>query len=236
MSNRFTKTALVSIGTLVFSLLLVSACCDKGSLRLRRISAFLSGVFEVAFELEIDGYASFDFDGDAGDWARIPAFDGARIATDLSAAAFSRQQAGYDVDWDAVDETIRLVLAENADPDIPDLLLIQWGGDAYTADKGVCYLGWTEQGQVKIAASHCDDDIGVMYCRMSQGSDGPAICEGCYTGQACQLCDMKKSLNDCLPSSSDGSSVDVDVDIDIDIDMDIDLDLDVDNSETGKGW
>ena len=174
MSNRFTKTALVSIGTLVFSLLLVSACCDKGSLRLRRISAFLSGVFEVAFELEIDGYASFDFDGDAGDWARIPAFDGARIATDLSAAAFSRQQAGYDVDWDAVDETIRLVLAENADPDIPDLLLIQWGGDAYTADKGVCYLGWTEQGQVKIAASHCDDDIGVMYCRMSGSTAGVA--------------------------------------------------------------
>ncbi len=187
----------------------------------------MSGVFEVAFELHIDSYVSFDFDGDTGGWAQIPALDDARIATDLSAAEFSRSLVGYDVDFDAVDESVKLLLAQDVGSGTPDLLLIHWDGDAYTADKGVCYLGWTEQGRVKIAASHCNDDVGVMYCRMNQGSDGPVICERCYTGEACQICDMNSSLGKCLPSSSSESSVDLDVDIDIDIDIDMDVDLDL---------
>ncbi len=214
------------MGTLVFALLLASACCKEGSLRLGRISGFLSGVFEVAFELDIDGYASFSFDGDTGGWARIPAFDDERIVTDLSAAAFSGNQVEHDVDWDASDETLYLVLAQEIGLSIPDILFVRWKGDSYTADKGVCYLGWTEHGEVKIAASRCDDDIGVMYCRMNQWSDGPAVCESCYTGQSCELCDMTESLGDCLPDDSSGSSVDIDVDIDIDIDIDMDVDLD----------
>ncbi len=228
MSTGFTRTALVSMGALVFTLLLAAACCTNGDLRLGRISAFLSGVFEVAFELEIDGYISFDFDDDLGDWAQIPAFDDARIETDLSAAAFSRNNlVKYDVDWDAFDEPLELLLAQDIGSGISDLLLVQWRGDAYTADKGVCYLGWTEHGEVKLAASHCDDDIGIMYCRMNQWSDGPAVCESCYTGQSCTLCDMKESLGKCLPDDSPGSSVDLDVDIDIDIDIDMDVDLDL---------
>ncbi len=215
------------MGTLVFALLLASACCDSGSLRLGRISAFLSGVFEVAFELEIDGYVSFSFDGDTGDWAQIPEFDDTRIVIDLSAAAFSRRQVAYDVDWDAIDESLGLLLAQDIGPSISDLLFIRWRGDSYTADKGVCYLGWTEHGEVKIAASRCNDDIGVMYCRMNQWSDGPAICESCYTGQSCELCDMEESLGKCLPHDSSGSSVDLDVDVDIDIDIDMDVDLDL---------
>jgi len=222
MRTGFTRTALASMGTLVFTLLLVSACCDGGSISLGRISAFLSGVFEVTFELEIDGSFTSNYDGDPGGWAQIPALDDTRIETDLSATTFSESLVKYDVDLDVIDEPLKILLVQ----DTSEVFFIQWSGDAYTADKGVCYLGWHEFGAVKIAASHCDDDVGVMYCRMNQGSDGPATCIGCYADEPCVPCDMKESLGKCLPSSSSGSSVDLDVDIDIDIDIDMDVDLD----------
>jgi hypothetical protein len=225
MAHRVIALGLVAI---LGTSLVVSACCDHVSIELGRLRGFLSGVFELSVEIQIDGFISSEFSGDVsllGEWAFIPSFDGAEVEADVSGAAFTRAIIEYDVDKDAAKERISVLRAEGGALTLP-LDFFIWNGDAWTADKDVCYLGWAEGGEVKIAASYCGETTGVMYCFMPGASEANVLCEACDTDGYCEQCSPKGSLDKCLPNKADGSgSIDLDIDIDIDIDLDMDVDL-----------
>jgi hypothetical protein len=218
------RAALCSVLLALAALLLVSACCDL-SFKLGRVKAFLSGVFELAVEGEISGWAQVEFSGDFGAFAYLPAFDDDAIETDVSTAEFSLAHVDYDVDYDASDEYISGLRAEGAGSPV---VFVFWRGDKYTVDKGVCYLGWFEGGDARLAANHCGQDNGAMYCTMPVTNEDATYCERCSGGGACESCDMGQSLSKCLPDKEEGGGADLDIDIDIDIDIDLDLDVELD--------
>lgn len=213
--------ALLLAGLALSAAVAVSACCDL-SFKLGRVRGFLAGVFEVSVEVAVEGYVSVDFSGDLSAWSQISSFADVEVETDISASDFSIADIKYDVDYDASDEKIRVLRAEGTGT---PLVFLAWKGDKYTVDKGVCYLGWYEQGQAKLAAAYCKQTNGAMYCHMPPANEDAAYCEKCNGSGSCTTCDMTQSLEKCLPKEETG--VDLDVDIDIDIDIDIDLDVDV---------
>jgi hypothetical protein len=209
--------------------LVISACCGHISIKLGRLEGFLSGVFELSLEIQIDGFISSEFSGDLsllGEWAWIPSFDGAEVETDVTGAVFTRAIIEYDVDKDASKERISVLRAEGGSVGGAPLDFFIWNGDAWTADKDVCYLGWYEGNEAKIAASYCGETTGVMICYMSGTSTTTVFCDACDTDGFCEPCSLKESLDKCLPNKADGGgSIDLDIDIDIDIDLDMDVDL-----------
>lgn len=208
----------------LLAVLLVSACCDNLWIKLGRVKLYLSGVFELAVEGEISGWAEVEFSGDFGAFANLPAFDETEIETDISAAVFSLAHVEYDADYDAADERISGLRAEGLGAPV---VFVTWRGDKYTVDKGVCYLGWVEGGEIKLAANHCGQDNGAMYCYQPGASEELTYCERCTAGGVCESCDMGARLKKCLPAEEKGASADLDIDIDIDIDIDLDLDVDL---------
>jgi len=212
--------------TALLAAVALSACCASGSIGLGRIADFLSGVLEVSLETSSSGYVTYALSGSLGGWADIPSLDEARLELDLSAATWADRFVDYDVDYDAVDEALRLLRAETGAAAGGELVFVSWSGDAYTADKGVCYLGWVGEDETVIAASYCGETTGAMYCSMNRGAQGKAECESCDETGDCAACDLTKSLEACLPPEESGASLDIDVDIDIDIDIDMDIDMD----------
>lgn len=202
--------------------LLVTACCISGSIKIGRVSGFMSGVMEVSIGFDAAGSYGTILPGGVGGWADLESFDEARITTDLSAAAFSYKVGEeYDVDLDASAEELIFLRAETSAAVGGEMVFVAWEGDKWTVDKGVCYLGWMEEGDVKIAASYCGVDLGTMYCTAHQSNDPRPLCETCSADGMCSDCDMGKSLDKCLPPKSVGGSVDLDIDIDMDIDIDV---------------
>jgi hypothetical protein len=203
-------------------------CCDGLSIRLSRVADFLSGVVSVSGEVSAEfsssdpGLATASFDGDFASFADIPAFPADQIETDLSAAAYLGRHAARDVDCDAAEEDMTVLYADVASP-AADVVFASWSGDAYTADKGVCYLGWVEGGEARLAASWCGDDSGLMYCSMPTAAAVAApTCELCDSESgACAACDMGGRLFSCLPPKSVSGGIDIDIDIDFDHDGDL---------------
>ena len=166
-------------------------------------------------------YAAFD--GDFASWAEIPAFPVDEIETDLESAAYMGNVAPFrfDMDYDAADEGVSLLVALDAALR-PLVVFASWRGDKYTADKGVCYLGWVEGGTARLAATWCGKGAGVMYCAMPASGEGAPTCELCDSADgACAACSMGGRLDSCLPKESIAGSVDLDVDIDFDLDGDL---------------
>jgi hypothetical protein len=215
------KTAFRAAVLAAAVLLLAWGCCGNPSIKIGRIADFLNGVISISIELSLSTFATMTFDGDFGAWAAIPEFSTDEITADLSAAAFFHSKMSFDVDYDAADEGIELLGADDAALSRP-LFFASWRGDKYTADSGVCYLGWVDEDEVRLAASWCGEDEGVMYCSMHASGYGVLSCELCEAGSACVTCDMGGELNACLPTKISGS-IDIDVDIDIDIDVDVDV-------------
>ena len=209
-------------------LLTAAACCVSGSIKLRRVRDFMAGVLDVTIQLDASATASYDFDGDLGGFADIPAFFDAEVEAELGADGFAAGFVEADVDFDAFEEELRLLVAEGVYSGGRPLVFTSWRGESYTADKGVCYLGWCEQGEVHLAANHCGQSNGYMRCSMPEDDELLARCETCSSPGQCAECDLSKTLSKCLPEKEGGGSIDIDVDIDIDIDADIDLDLDRD--------
>jgi hypothetical protein len=201
--------------------LLLSSCCVSGSIGLGRVSGFMEGVLEISADLNLEGFVDHDFAGGAGVWADVGSFDQTRVETDLSAAVFTQANIVHDVDDDVFEERISLLRAVTSAAVGGEVLFVSWTGDEYTVDKGVCYLGWLEGSEVKLAASYCEVNLGTMYCTANQSSDPRPSCETCDSDGMCIACDMGKSLDACLPPKSIGGSVDLDIDIDIDIDIDV---------------
>lgn len=206
-------------------------CCDDPRINLSRIGDFLNGVLDLSLDLSIDELVSFSFDGDFAGWAGIPAFSTDEIEVDLTAAAYFEGDASFDIDLDALKEDVRLIAADVTGSAVP-VLFATWRGDKYTADKGVCYLGWVDETRLVLAATWCGDDSGVMYCWRPDNGMGDPSCELCETSTGgCTGCAMNERLTACLPPKP--ASIDVDVDIDIDIDIDIDMDMDVGGDTCG---
>lgn len=202
---------------LAAALLLAWGCCDGLRVKLSRVGDFLQGIIDLSGSVSIEGSSSFG--GDFAAWADIPAFDEGEIEFDLTGAVYFEGSDELDVDYDAADEELALLRADGA------VIFAAWRGDKYTADKGVCWLGWVEGGEAKLAAAWCGDDAGVMYCGMPTSGQGEPTCDLCESSSgACAACDMDARLSACLPPKPTSGSVDVDVDIDIDIDVDMDLD------------
>ncbi|HUT77345.1 MAG TPA: hypothetical protein VM285_06650 [Polyangia bacterium] len=200
------------------------ACCRDLSLGLWRVRDFLSGVLDISLTVDAEIFVSTGFEGDFDDWSDIPLFDDGEIETDLTAAAYSGALFEIDLDFDGIEEKTSLILAEGAAASGNRPIFVAWEGDSYTVDKGVCYLGWAENGDVKLAAARCGQSTGVMYCSMPQNSEDLARCELCPASGACTPCDMDGELDDCLPEKEAGGSIDIDIDIDADIDLDMDAD------------
>jgi hypothetical protein len=223
------RRALALLAVLLAGALTAAACCIDGELKLGRVKAFLTGVFELTIDVEIDGYTTFAFSGEVGDWADIPAFDMAALDVDISGASFYRAFYDYDVDLDAADEAIVALRAENAGATgSATVELFTWEGDKYTLDKKVCYVGWSEGGDVYLSAAYCGADTGAMYCRAPGANEDLASCERCDASGSCDPCNMKSDLKECLPAKSSSAGVDLDIDIDVDIDLDVDHDEDAD--------
>jgi len=199
----------------------VVACCTM-EFKLGRVRAFMSGVFEVAVEMQIEGWISVDFSGDLGAFANLPAFDDGEVVTDIASDQFSLAHVEDDIDDDASDEQLSVLRATGAGAPVT---FVFWRGDAYTVDKGVCYLGWAEGGEVKLAANWCKQENGAMYCHMPGADEQLAYCERCKADGSCEACSMQMGLEECLPKKKDSGGLDLDIDIDIDIDIDWDLDV-----------
>lgn len=216
-----------AIAGIAAALLLAWGCCAGVSLKLGRVGDFLSGVVEISGSVSVDAMVSSSFDGDFAGWADIPAFSAEEFDIDLSGAVYFEASHSFDVDYDAAAEDLRLLAAD--DPDVlgEPAIFAAWAGDKYTADAGVCYVGWVGATEVHLAASWCGDDGGVMLCDMPSGAAAGPTCRQCLGGSSCTDCDMGGDMEDCLPPAPSSGSVDLDVDVDIDIDIDIDVDLGV---------
>jgi len=229
MSQRSTnpgsrRPAAALVTTLVCAVV-VTACCVSGAIKLGRIKGFLSGVFELSGEAELTGTTTYSFDGELGAWADIPSFDLDELDVDISTASYYRGFVEFDVDYDASEERIEVLRAEGAgSTGALTVSFFSWGGDKYTLDKNVCYLGWAEGGDVYLSAAYCGETTGAMYCRMPGANEDNAYCESCDEGGSCSSCSMKKDFKECLPAKAGGGSIDLDIDIDIDIDVDMDAD------------
>jgi hypothetical protein len=208
--------------------LATSACCRDLSLGLGRVRDFLSGVLDLSLTVDAGVFVSSSFSGSFDAWADIPLFDSGEISTDLSAATWAEALIEVDIDLDGLAEDARLLLPEGVATGGNRLVFVSWRGDAYTVDKGVCYLGWVEGGRVELAASRCGEDLGVMRCSMPTAGGGALSCRLCPASGSCAACDTGGDLDDCLPEKEGGGSIDIDVDIDADIDADIDFDRDAD--------
>lgn len=209
-------------------------CCDGLSIRLSRMADFLGGVIDVSAEVSADvsgaGLVGVAFDGDFAGFADIPAFPAGEIAADLSGAAWSGGGGSFDMDYDAAREDVALLAAQGGALASP-LVFASWRGDRYTADKGVCWLGWVEGAEARLAASWCGDETGLMYCEMPTVEGATPACELCdaETG-GCAACDMGGRLKSCLPEKSVSGSIDIDIDIDFDHDQDVEADADTDGA------
>jgi hypothetical protein len=224
INKRATRTRRIAscAAALAAALLLAWGCCVGATIKIGRIGDFLNGVIAVSAEVSIDAFTSFSFDGDFAAWADIPAFAVDAIEADLSTAVYTSGEASLDIDYDAADEGLALLAAD--DPALSEpMLFAAWSGDKYTMDEDVCYLGWLDANSVHIAAGRCGDGTGVMYCWRPDNGMGDPYCELCESG-GCAPCDMTGDLDDCLPPAPSSGSIDLDVDVDIDIDIDIDVD------------
>jgi hypothetical protein len=206
--------------------LALAACCRDLSLGLWRVRDFLSGVLELSLTVEVEAFVPTGFSGDFDDWSDIPLFDSGEISTELSGAAWGEAWLGFDLDLDGLDEDARLLLAGGVPSSGNSPVFVSWRGDAYTVDRGVCWLGWVEGGSVKLAAARCGQPTGVMVCSMPAGNEDLARCELCPASGACATCDMEGDLDECLPEKEAGGGVDLDIDVDIDVDIDLDMDAD----------
>jgi hypothetical protein len=204
--------------------LALAACCRDLSLGLGRVRDFLAGVLDLSLTVDAEAFGSTGFEGDFDGWSDIPLFDSGEIATDLSGAAWGEALLDVDLDLDGVAEGTRLLLPDGVSTSGNRLVFVSWRGDAYTVDKGVCWLGWAEGGSVKLAAARCGQPTGVMYCSMPAAEGGTVSCELCPASGSCAACDMDGDLDECLPEEEGGGSIDIDVDIDADIDLDMDAD------------
>ena len=230
-SGRGARAAVFALTTAAFA----AGCCDGLSIRLSRMVDFLSGVVGISGSVSADvaasdsAFASVVFSGDFAGFADIPAFPSDEVETDLSGATWLGGGVAFDMDYDASDEDVTVLFADVPSPGA-DVVFSSWRGDAYTADKGVCYLGWAESGEARLAATWCGEESGLMFCSMPAGVAGAApSCERCdaQTG-SCTACDMSDRLKSCLPKKSASGSVDIDIDIDIDFDHDGELSVDSD--------
>jgi hypothetical protein len=210
--------------------LLAWGCCDGLSLRLSRMADFLFGVIELSAEVSASGLASVTFSGDFAGFADIPAFPADEVDLDLTGAAYVGGSAKRDVDYDAAKEKVTLLVAQGGALAAP-AVFAKWHGDRYTADKGVCYLGWVDGPLVRLAATWCGDESGLMYCEMPSNETGAPSCELCdaETG-SCAACDMGDREKACLPPKSVSGGIDIDIDIDFDHDQDVALDTDPDGA------
>ena len=205
-------------------------CCDGLSLRLSRMADFLSGVIDLSAAVSVSGLASATFNGDFATWADVPAFPAGEIDLDLTGAAWVGGSEKRDMDYDAAKEKVTLLAAQGGALAAP-AVFATWRGDRYTADKGVCYLGWVDGALVRLAAAWCGDESGLMYCEMPSSGTGAPSCELCdaETG-ACNACDMHDREKSCLPPKSVSGGIDIDIDIDFDHDQDVMLDTDPDGA------
>jgi hypothetical protein len=207
---------------LAAALLLAWGCCDGARIKLSRIADFLSGVVEISIDLSMDEFVSASFDGNFAAWAEIPAFSVDEIETDLTAALYATGSASFDMDNDAAAESVVVLAADDDSTFVAPIFFASWRGDKYTADKGVCYLGWVDETQVRIAATWCGDATGVMYCTTSKSGQGAPECDLCEASSgACAACDLDGRMTSCLPPKPLSGSIDIDVDIDLDVDFDV---------------
>jgi hypothetical protein len=212
--------------------ILAGSCCDGLSIRLSRIFDFLSGVGEISAEVSASdtGFETVSFNGDFATWSNIPAFPADEIGVDLTSATYLGGSAKHDVDFDASRENVTLLVPVDAAL-APLTVFASWHGDKYTADKGVCYLGWVDGTEIRLAATWCGDDSGLMYCAMPDTKAGTPWCELCDAEDGtCAPCPMSGRLDSCLPPKSASGSIDIDIDIDIDFDHDPDVWIDADGA------
>ena len=131
----------VLMAALVAAVMGVSGCCDSVPLKLSRMSDFLSGVWEIGVEVELDSLVTFHFSGDLGGWSDIPALSMDAIGPDISLATYETQELLYDMDFDGKKESVRLLVARGSSVPGGQVIFASWKGDAFTLDKSYCYLG-----------------------------------------------------------------------------------------------